>query len=360
MPSTTLWPKDEQTAGKHLVLKSYLDGWFPILGRRNGRLVFIDGFAGPGEYESGELGSPLIALDCVKQHKQKGRLRGVEVVLLFIEADEARASHLTHRLEKETLPKDVSFLVLRERFDDHMENLLNYMEEQKRALAPAFVMIDPFGIKGSRMHLIDRTLQNDKSECMISFMYEPIRRFHQQREFGEPLDDLFGTTDWRNCLDIVEVEEKKRFLHDLFKAQLKKHGAEQVVFFELLRGNRHVNTIFFASGSLKGCDLMKQAIWKADRSGGYRVKAHAGAQGLLLEPTTDPLAAQLQGRFGNELVPVEDVEAFVMSDETRFHTGQLRRDTLQPLERRGRIAVFRPPAVRGGFASGKGIRIRFL
>ena len=46
----TLWRHDEQTEGKHLVLRSYLDGWFPILSRWNGRLLFVDGFAGPGEY----------------------------------------------------------------------------------------------------------------------------------------------------------------------------------------------------------------------------------------------------------------------------------------------------------------------
>lgn len=41
----TLWPLDEQTEGKHMLLRRYLDGWFPILGRSNGRLLFIDGFA---------------------------------------------------------------------------------------------------------------------------------------------------------------------------------------------------------------------------------------------------------------------------------------------------------------------------
>lgn len=45
----TLWQRDEQTEGKHIVLRSYLDGWFPILSRWNKRLLFVDGFAGPGE-----------------------------------------------------------------------------------------------------------------------------------------------------------------------------------------------------------------------------------------------------------------------------------------------------------------------
>ena len=155
-----------------------------------------------------------------------------------------------------------------------------------------------------------------------------------------------------------EGDERKQFLHNHFKAQLKKHGAKQVVFFELWRGNRHVNTIYFASGSLKGCDLMKQVIWKAAPSGDYRISGYADNQGLLFEPTTDSLAAQLFGRFGGQTVRVEDVEAFVMSDETRFHTGQLRQKTLQPLEKQGRIAVLRAPSQRG-FASGKDIRIRF-
>ena len=52
--NTPLWTKDQQTQGKHLILRNYLNGWFPILGSSNGRLLFIDGFAGPGEYDNGE------------------------------------------------------------------------------------------------------------------------------------------------------------------------------------------------------------------------------------------------------------------------------------------------------------------
>ena len=136
-------------------------------------------------------------------------------------------------------------------------------------MAPAFVMIDPFGVKGSPMRLIERILQNDKSECMISFMYEPIRRFHRQSEFKRHLDELFGTTEWKRCLDMKESDAKKQFLHNLFSKQLKRPGASYVVSFELWRGNRHIYTIYFTSNNLKGCDLMKQAIWKVEPTGSY-------------------------------------------------------------------------------------------
>ena len=64
VPRTTLWRRDAHTEGKHLVLENYLKAWFPILGmgNRNGRILFVDGFAGRGEYEGGEEGSPVVAM----------------------------------------------------------------------------------------------------------------------------------------------------------------------------------------------------------------------------------------------------------------------------------------------------------
>jgi three-Cys-motif partner protein len=62
-PKDIVWPLEPHTKGKHEVLRHYLEAWFPILGFTQGRIVFIDGFAGPGEYAGGEKGSPLIALD---------------------------------------------------------------------------------------------------------------------------------------------------------------------------------------------------------------------------------------------------------------------------------------------------------
>src|SRR5437773_11617079 len=92
-PTSKLWPLEPHSRGKHLVLRNYLEAWFPILGSWNGRILFVDGFAGPGQYEGGEEGSPLIALRALREHKAKGIIKG-EVVFVFIESDERRAEHL--------------------------------------------------------------------------------------------------------------------------------------------------------------------------------------------------------------------------------------------------------------------------
>lgn len=354
----TLWPRDEQTEGKHIVLRSYLDGWFPILSRWNRRLLFVDGFAGPGEYIGGERGSPLVALDCVRRHKQEGRLTGIEVVCLFIESDGARARHLRGLLAREPAIPDTDVRVLEGEFDESMTEILDHIEEQNAALAPAFVMIDPFGPKGSPMRLIGRVLENDKSECLISFMYEPIRRFHGEPGYGPPLDGLFGTTEWRHCLAIDQEAERKQFLHGLFADQLKRHGARYVIPLELWKGNRHVYTLYFATGSPKGCDLMKQSIWKVDPSGGFSFRGYAAGQTTLFGTDTEPLVNQLRERFGHGWVPVERLDNFVMSDETPYHSGLLRRYTLRRLEVEGRLDVQRPRGGRG-FTANRGVRVRF-
>ena len=356
--SSTLWERDEQTEGKHLILKHYLDGWFPILGRWNGRLLFIDGFAGPGEYEDGGPGSPQVALDCIRRHKRGNGLQGVELVCIFIEADERRARHLEQLLAQQPQIPDTTAHVLQGTFDDHVNAILDRIDQQNEQLAPSFVVIDPFGAKGSPISLVERILGNPKSECMISFMYEPIRRFHRQPELERHLDELFGTKEWQRCLAMEESDAKKRFLHDLFARQLKEHGASHVIPFEMWKGNRHVYTIYFASGSPKGCNLMKQVIWKVEPSGSYAFRGHAGQARVLFDANTDPLAKQLKSEFGNIPTPIEDIEKFVMSDRTIYHLGHLRQKTLQPLERARNISVVRPLGGRG-FPSNRGIKIAF-
>ena len=353
-----VWALDDQTEGKHMLLRSYLDGWFPILGSFSGRLLFVDGFAGPGEYADGEMGSPLVAIESVRRHKSQGRLRSVEVVFLFIEQDARRVEYLKALLDRQLPLPRTSTHVLPGTFDDHMAGMLDELDAQSETLAPAFVMIDPFGVKGSPMHLIGRILGNPKSECLISFMYEPIRRFHRQPEFGGHLDDLFGTPAWRGCFDIEDEADRKQFLHSLFGDQLRRHGAKYVLSFELWKGDRHVYTLYFTTGNIKGCDLMKSCIWKFDPSGTFSFRGYANGQLTLFGPQTERLARQLRKTFGAQWTPIEQIEKFVMGDDTPFHKGHLRQHTLQPLERAGEIDVLRPQGGRG-FAVGKGIKLRF-
>src|SRR5271156_6469010 len=61
---TNLWEASPHTLAKLEIVGRYLDVWFLILGSnpKNRRLVYIDGFAGPGRYTNTEKSSPIVAL----------------------------------------------------------------------------------------------------------------------------------------------------------------------------------------------------------------------------------------------------------------------------------------------------------
>ncbi len=363
LPKDTLWELDPQTRGKHLVLRHYLDAWFPILGTWSGRILFIDGFAGPGQYTGGEEGSPLIALRALKDHQARGKIKA-EVVFGFVELDEKRASHLKRLVDKlkPGLPKRCKVRVVRGRFDEKMAEILNAIDEQGKSLAPAFVMVDPFGVSDTPMDVIRRILGNPRSEVYISFMYEAINRFKETAEFEEHLDRLFGCKTWREGLTISDPQQRKQFFYDLYSGQLRQAGAKHVVNFELFDGNRLVYAIFFGTQHWKGADRMKQAIWKVAPFGDFAFRGTHSAQ-LPLDlsnPDFEPLRRTLQAEFKERgWVGIEDVEEFVASDRTDYHSGHLRKGALVPMEEAGQVEAD-PTTRKKAKTFPEGALLRFL
>lgn len=340
MPEPTIWQLGDQTPGKHLVLRAYLDAWLPILGMRQSRILLIDGFAGPGEYAGGEPGSPIIALRALKEHAAKGNITA-EVIFLFVESDAARAANLSRLVDQERplLPQNATVLVITGKFDETVTARLDDVESGGKRLAPTFLMADPFGVSDTPHHLIARFLRHEKSEVYISFMYEAINRWKTTPEFEPHLDMLFGCREWRDGINIVDPERKKAFFFELYREQLRAAGAVHVVHFELYQGNRLVYAIFFGSHHSLGCDKMKQAIWKVAPFGDYAFRGARGEQlGLEIgEPDLQRFGRELRAAFATDgWLRIEELEAFSQSDKTDFHSGHLKA-TLRQLEVAGAL-----------------------
>jgi three-Cys-motif partner protein len=358
-PKTTLWKREPHTEGKHLVLENYLKAWFPILGmgNRNRRILFIDGFAGPGEYRGGEEGSPVVAMRVLAEHPAEIK---AEVVFFFMEREIDRARHLERLVAqwRPKLPASAKVHVREGRFDASMTDVLDELDEHGRSMAPALVMIDPFGVKGMPMEVVRRIMANRKCEVYLSFMSEAMNRFVTEAEFETPMDGLFGSGEWRQARDLAG-RERRSFLHELYRKQLKDAGATQVVRFHLFAGNRLKYSIFFGTRHSLGSDRMKQAIWTVAPFGDYRFRGGEQAQISFLEPDFEPLQEALRERFeAAGWVSIEDIEEFVRSDATIYHTGQLRSEALRPMEESGRIDVD-PKTRKKRFNYPEGCRINF-
>src|SRR5512145_2006776 len=59
---------------KHELIRCYLNGWYPKLGAWARRVLYVDTHAGRGRYESGDPGSPVLALQTLLRHSYREKL----------------------------------------------------------------------------------------------------------------------------------------------------------------------------------------------------------------------------------------------------------------------------------------------
>jgi three-Cys-motif partner protein len=367
-PRNTIWPLEPHTAAKHAILEKYLNAWLPIMTAYNGRVVFMDAFAGPGEYSGGERGSPLIALDAVLGHRYDPVRTHAKIEFVFIEQDPQRCAHLAAKLATRTRPNNVRYQVKCGAFIDEVVSVFPLLRDESGRPAPLFAFLDPFGYSDTPIEIVGRIMRQDKSEVLINFMHENINRFlaFDNAANQAHLDALFGTTRWRDIIvQELPPKERERRVHDLYQNQLRTvAGASYVRSFRMRnRQNATEYYLFFATKNLTGLDKMKQAMWHVDPSGAYDFSDFTDPDQLILfQPTPEHsrLRAFLQGRFGGQVVTVQEIQNYVIAD-TPFHSGQYKREVLKPMEADREITVVwtqgkRP---RGTFGD-MSMKIRFI
>jgi three-Cys-motif partner protein len=337
VPKDTLWPIEPHTVAKHQILRKYLDAWLPILGTYNNRMLYIDGFAGPGEYAGGEPGSPIIALEAALNHH--AYLAG-ELYFVFVEERSDRVAHLKQRIDALHLPRHFKIDVFEGTFAGRMAMALRKMDAAQGNVPPSFALIDPFGFSGIPYDLIQRFLAKSRCEVLITVMVDSINRWltHPEEKVRAEIVETFGTDE---ALQIAFGRgDREQALKDLYQWQLRK-AARFVRYFDMRNSdNRTIYYLFFAGNNRLGHLKMKEAMWKIDRLGDFRFSdATDPNQTLLFDaPSVAPLADELSAKFrGAGQQSVQVVETHV-EDDTAYLKKHMREALLQ-LETAGRLQV---------------------
>ena len=151
-------PKKPHTRAKHEILTYYLKAWFPILGSRFPRLIYVDGFSGPGEYADGGEGSrAILALNAAKNygipwnsHFKVAR----DSAFIFVEKDRNYFDNLRRILGSLDIPAQFRVESRFGTFEQNFEYVLSEIRGPDGRSSPSFVFLDPFGVKGFPMDSI--------------------------------------------------------------------------------------------------------------------------------------------------------------------------------------------------------------
>jgi three-Cys-motif partner protein len=342
----TLWEIEPHTKAKHEILQRYLGAWFPILGSRIPKIVYIDGFCGPGKYKGGEDGSPIIAVKGALKHISI--LSNSDVNFLFIDERPDRIEHLKTELLSLNLPKNFHLDARDNEFENTLTKILDNLNQSGRHLAPTFAFIDPFGFKGAPFNLVQRLLDNQRTEVFINIMIDFINRFveHPMSTDRQHIRDLLGASE-EEIDKVTSSSDRVLAFRQLYQDKLLQH-AKFVRFFEMRDyRNKVIYYLFFASNHPLGHAKMKEAFWKVDSQSGFKFSDRTDPnQPVLFEidPSND-LALQLKRHFVGSTQLSDTVIAYVV-DETAYTESHCKK-ALVYLESNAEIAV-EPNKTDGG------------
>lgn len=341
----TVWELKPHTEAKHRLLTGYLAAWFPILSKWNDRIVFFDGFAGPGIYEGGEAGSPTKALDVLLNHQYGAAMANKNFTFMFNEADPERYARLTQVITeyiggRQPWPQNVVVRIGNDSFENTAEGILSGLEEQKRNLAPTFAFVDPFGVEGLPMDLLRRLLSFDRCELFVYFDFNTVNRFANAGNIDDRLTELFGTDLFKQAAGL-KGDDRKSFLHDLYQYQLSTVcGFSFVKSFEMVREDRKTGYfLFYGTRNVKGLEVMKDVMWRVDPGGGQRFSDKLAGEDVLFEDEVDtrPLQRELAEHFRGQTVSIEALEQHVLIN-TPYAKKHVKKATLKPMQLAGRIS----------------------
>jgi three-Cys-motif partner protein len=257
----------------------------------------VDTHAGRGRHASGELGSPLVALQTLLTHAHRERLlRSSEFIFHFIERDDQNCE----RLESEiaglgALPERVRAFSYSGDCFSVLERLLRGLRSSGARLEPAFVFVDPYGFKVPG-RILRELMQAGRVELFVNLMWRELDmalvRARTEGSLAAVADLVFDGAEWRREISSTSPDGRADQAVNLLARKLRGRWP---TFIRMLGDNDVTRYILLhLSNHDDGRDLMKECIWKVCPEGGFFVRrTDDPAQQFLIAPQADlrPLRA---------------------------------------------------------------------
>ena len=311
-------------AAKHQLLGKYLDGWFPILASFSGRVIYVDCHAGRGSHETGQKGSPILALQRLLTHRRRKEiLNSTQVHFVFFENNPTNYEHL--RMETNSLgelPNNITVHTFQEDYEKLLRELIDGMNHHNQSIAPSFAFVDPFGFTLS-MELLNDLLALPRCELFVNFMSrfvdlairQPVQASDLDSVQASNLDSLFGCPDWRNLASIEDYQERTHETMTLFSHQLK---AKFVTHMNMIGANNVLKYVLLhATNHPKGRELMKESMWAVVPDGSFKAFERDSPDQFVLiepEPSFEPLKDLLWNNFVGRQVYMEEIYDWLLRE----------------------------------------------
>jgi three-Cys-motif partner protein len=269
----------EHSEAKLKLYDTYLAKYLNILARNPyvDRIFIFDLLCGEGIYEKGEKGSPIMALETIKDHYYSNNQSCPKVTVWFndigkseIEQGVLKIDRVKRFGEKIYRPQNVKVEFFQDDYKSLYPKAVQLVNSTYRAKGLFF--IDPYGYKAIKPEDIRNMLEGNNTEVLLwlpaSFMHRFANSVTRSDFKGsEPLREfiyaLFGKNPpmFKSVYDFIEQ------ITGSFRAYLRELGVF-VDTFTLERGGGNVYSLFFFTSHIKGYETMLATKWDMDENRG--------------------------------------------------------------------------------------------
>lgn len=256
--------RGDQSVVKARIIQKYFVAWANIVvgtAKRwgEGKIAYIDLYAGPGRYKDGAASTPLMVLEKAIENE---RIRDA-LVALFNDGDENNSDTLKQEIAKlpgiETL-KHSPVVNCNEVGKDAEEYF------SKTQIIPAFTFFDPFGYKGLSMRLVNGVIKDWGCDCVFFFNYNRINAGISNPSVKCHMDALFGeerADELRIKVNsAIPAHRQEMVLEELSNALVEMGGKFVLPFRFKNPEGRLTHHLIFVSKDFKGYEVMKEIMAK--------------------------------------------------------------------------------------------------
>ena len=211
---------------KDQVIEDYLIPYLNKVSKLKKKIIIVDAFAGPGIFEDGTKGSPLIICETAD------KIVTDNYIAIFVNSDKSCYEKLNNNIS-EYINKNSAISTY-----GQVKDLLPYLEKIIED-STLLIYLDPFGLKGCDFLLLEPYLGRDKrfsTEIIINLSMPTLHRYatwkavrsgkvtNQTRKLNQKLSKILGGDEWKEIMwSDIPAKEKEKKVVELYVNRLKNY-----------------------------------------------------------------------------------------------------------------------------------------
>lgn len=337
----------DQSEAKARIVTKYFSAWakimMPTVEKRQGRIAYIDLYAGPGRYKDGAASTPLLIIEQILNHEKLSRA----VVTYFNDNDANKTDTLSTEIKNLPNISKLKFkpIITTQEIDEQAEK---FFAESK--LIPTFSFIDPFGYKGLSLNIIKGVIKDWGCDCVFFFNYNRINAGISNDFVRNHMDALFDkdrVETLREKIEGLSPSLREAAILEALSNKIRSLGGEYILpfTFKNKHGTRTSHKLIFVTKHFKGYEIMKDIMAGESSTEDEGVPSFcyspADASMPLLFSLTRPIAAlknDLLAHFSGKTLTFDEI--YKSHSVNTPYIRRNYREILIKLEESGKIRVF--------------------